>query len=102
MKYQLYVGDIKMLHYLKYYIDNDLVKICLSNATLDANSIIGYKLAHFREQFNVNIEDVVVNSCRRHVRPAMLSVEKLSYCIRISIYVFSSIIHICIFISYFL
>ena len=42
-----------MLHCLKYYIEN-LVKICLLNATGNANSIIGYKLAHFREQFNIN------------------------------------------------
>ena len=36
MKYQSYAKDIKVLHCLKYYIDNDRVKICLSNATRNA------------------------------------------------------------------
>ena len=36
------------------------------------------KLAHFKEQFNVNILDVDVNSCKQHVRPVILNVEKQS------------------------
>ena len=42
------------------------------------NSIISYKLVHFREQFNVNILDVDVNSCNQRVKPVTLSVEKQS------------------------
>ena len=34
------------------------------------------KLAHFKEQFNVNILDVDVNSCKQHVRPLILNVEQ--------------------------
>ena len=47
-----------MLHYMKYYIDNNLVKVCLLNATGRANTIIGYKLALFIEQFSVNNLDI--------------------------------------------
>ena len=36
------------------------------------------KLAHFKEQFNVNILDVDVNSYEQHVRPVILNVEKQS------------------------
>ena len=52
------------------------MKTCLSNATGNANCAIGYKLTHFREQFNANILDVEVNSCKQHVSHVVLSVEK--------------------------
>ena len=52
------------------------VKIYLLNATENANSIIVYILAHFREQFNVNIPDVDVNFCKQLVRHVILSLKK--------------------------
>ena len=76
MQYQLYARDIKSC--MKYYIDNDSVKICLSNATGNANSIISYKLEYFREQFSNIILNIDINFCKQHLRPVILSAEKQS------------------------
>ena len=40
------------------YDNNRLLKKCLSNAIGNANSIIGYKLAHFREQMLINVSSM--------------------------------------------
>ena len=42
---------------------------------------IGYKLAHYKEQFNVNILDIDVNLCKQHVRPVILNVENIVNCL---------------------
>ena len=67
-----------MLHCFKHYIDNDLVKFCFLNAIGNANCITGYKITHFREQFNINTLDVDVNSCKQHVRPLILIAKRQS------------------------
>ena len=58
MNYHLSSRDIKMLHCLKHYNDNDIELKFLSNASGNTNSIIGYKLAYFRAQNNFNILDI--------------------------------------------
>ena len=45
LKYQLFAGDIKLLHSIKYEASNSIVRECLSCALSNSNTIIDYKLA---------------------------------------------------------
>ena len=36
------------------FVKNTIVQECLHNAMYNANTIIGYKLAFFRENLNIN------------------------------------------------
>ena len=55
IKYQLYARDIKLLHSIKCQISNSIVRECLSCALSNSNTVIGYKLAFYRENFNISI-----------------------------------------------
>ena len=49
------VIEIKLLHSMYYYIENDIVKQCVFNSMHDSNTAIGFKLAFIRENFNIDI-----------------------------------------------
>ena len=57
-----YMIPFRMFHILMkwdvLYDNNRLLKKCLSNAIGNANNIIGYKLAHFREQMLINVSSM--------------------------------------------
>ena len=55
IKYQLYMKDIKLLYNMNMFVNNTIVQECLHNAMYNANTVIGYKLAFFRENFNINL-----------------------------------------------
>ena len=50
-----------------------IVNGCLSYAALNANTVIGYKVAYFWECCNVCIIDHHVNCCLDHVDPEIMS-----------------------------
>ena len=54
IKYQLFAGDIKLLHSIKCEISNSIVSECLSCALSNSNTVIDYKLAFYRENLNIN------------------------------------------------
>lgn len=76
IKFQLYVRDIKLLYKMYYCVNNKIVKQCLNNAIHNSNTVIGYKLAYFREEFDVELFICDINTCLKYVRPASLSVEQ--------------------------
>ena len=55
IKYQLFARNIKFLHSVKCELSNSTVRECLSCAFSNSNTVIGYKLAFYRENFNINI-----------------------------------------------
>ena len=57
IRYQLFARDIKLLHSTKYEINNSIVSECLSCALSDSNTVIGYKLAFYRENFNIRTQN---------------------------------------------
>ena len=55
IKYQLFARDIKLLHSIKCQISNSIVRECVSCALSNSNTVISYKLAFYRENFNISI-----------------------------------------------
>ena len=60
MKYKLYIRDLKILTSFS-QCDNVLVRACFSIITNNANSILGNKLAYFRDRFAININRCTLN-----------------------------------------
>ena len=56
MKYKLYIRDLKFLTGFS-KCDNVLVRSCFSLISNNANSILGNKLAYFRDRFAININN---------------------------------------------
>ena len=54
MIYKLYIRDLKILTSFS-QCDNVLVRACFSIITNNANSILGNKLAYFRDRFAINM-----------------------------------------------
>ena len=78
IKYQLYMKDIKLLYNMNMFVNNTIEQECLHNAMYNANTVIGYKLAFFRENFNINLFENDINYCLRQVHPATLDMEDQS------------------------
>ena len=78
IRYQLFARDIKLLHSIKYKISNSIVSECLSCALSDSYTVIGYKLAFYRENFNMSILEHDLKYCLEHVKPESLSIERQS------------------------
>ena len=78
IRYQLFARDIKLLHSIKYEISNSIVSEYLSCALSDSNTVIGYKLAFYRENFNISILEHDLKYCLEHVKPEALSIERQS------------------------
>ena len=55
-----------------------MVSECLSCALSDSNTVIGYKLAFYREYFNISILEHDLKNCLEHVKPEALSIERQS------------------------
>ena len=60
------------------FVKNTIVQECLHNAMYNANTVIAYKLAFFRENFNINLFENDINYCLRQVHPATLDMENQS------------------------
>ena len=60
MKYKLHIRDLKILTSFS-QCDNVLVRACFSIITNNANSILGNKLAYFRDRFAININRCTLN-----------------------------------------
>ena len=78
IRYQLFARDIKLLHSIKYEISNSIVSECLSCALSDSNTVIGYKLAFYRENLNISILEHDLQYCLEHVKPEPMSIERQS------------------------
>ena len=78
IKYQLYARDIKLLHSIKCQISNSIVRECLSCALSNSNTVIGYKLAFYRENFNISILEHDLKYSLEHVKPEPLSIKRQS------------------------
>ena len=78
IRYQLFARDIKLLHSIKYEISNCIVSECLSCALSDSNTVIGYKLAFYRGNFNISILEHDLKYCLEHVKPEALSIKRQS------------------------
>ena len=55
VKDKLYIRDLKFIYNMK-ISDNKLAQSCFSLACSDANSIIGNKIAYFRNESNISVE----------------------------------------------
>ena len=65
--------DIKLLYNMRMFVKNIIVQECLHNAMYNANTVIGYKLAFFREHFYINLFGNDINYCLRQVHPAIMA-----------------------------
>ena len=52
MLYKLDVRDLKCIYCMK-HIDNNLVSSCFEYVSNNANSILGNKIAYFREKYRI-------------------------------------------------
>ena len=78
IKYQLFARDIKLLHSIKCEVSNSIVSECLSCALSDSNTVIGYKLAFYRKNFNISILEHDSKYCLEHVKSEPLSIKRQS------------------------
>ena len=78
LKYHLFAKDIKLLHSIKCEISNSIVRDCLSCALSNSNTVIGYKLAFYREHFNISILEHDLKYYLVHVKPEPLSIKRQS------------------------
>ena len=69
---------MKLLHSIKCQISNSIVSECLSCALSNSNTVIGYKLAFYRENFNICILEHDLKYCLEHVKPEPLSIKRPS------------------------
>ena len=60
MKYKLYIRDLKFLTGFSKR-DNVLVRSCFSLISNNSNSILGNKLAYFRDRYEININQCSLN-----------------------------------------
>ena len=67
-----------MLHSIKCEISNIIVRECLSCALSNSNTVIGYKLAFYRENFNISTLEHDLKYCLEHVKPEPLSIKRQS------------------------
>ena len=54
VKDKLYIRDLKFIYNMK--ISDNLAQSCFSFACSDVNSIIGNKIAYFRNEYNISVE----------------------------------------------
>ena len=78
IKYQMfarYTCCIQLLHSITCEISNSIVRECLSCALSNSNTVIGYKLTFYRENFNISILKHDLKYCLKHVKPEPLSIK---------------------------
>ena len=59
-------------------LSNSILSECLSCALSNSNTVIGYKLASYRENFNIDILEHDLKYCLEHVKPESMSIERQS------------------------
>ena len=74
----MFARDIKLLHSIKCQISNSIVRECLSCALSNSNTVIGYKLAFYRKNFNISILEHDSKYCLEHVKSEPLSIKRQS------------------------
>ena len=67
-----------MLHSIKCEISNSIVRECLSCALNNSSTVIAYKLAFYRENFNISILEHYLKYCLEHVKPEPLGIKRQS------------------------
>ena len=75
IKYQLFARDIKLLHSIKCEIATILLGNGFFCALSNSNTVIGYKVAFYRENFNISILEHGLKYCLEHVKPEPLSIK---------------------------
>ena len=65
------------VHY--FAISNSIVRKCVSCALSSSNTVIGYKLAFYRENFSISILKHDLKYCLQHVKPEPLSIKRQSF-----------------------
>ena len=60
MTYKLYIRDLKCIYCMKNN-DNDLVSSCFKYVSNNANSILGNKIAYFREKYRIQHDFLNLN-----------------------------------------
>ena len=74
----MFARNIKLLHFIKCEISNSIVRECLSCASSNSNTVTGYKLAFYKENFNISILEHDLKYCLEHVKPEPLSIKRQS------------------------
>ena len=74
----MFARDIKLLHSIKCEISNIIVRKCLSCALSNSNTVIGYKLAFYSGNFNIDILEHDMKYFLEHVKPEPLSIKRQS------------------------
>ena len=77
-KISIVCRDNKLLHSIKCEISNSIVRECLSCVLSNSNTVIDYKLAFYRENFNISILEHDLKYCLDHVKPEPLSIKRQS------------------------
>ena len=78
MTYKLYIRDLKFIYCMKNN-DNDLVSLCIEYVSNNANSILGNKIAYFREKYKIQHDFLNLNKAIKQIEQAsVLSGEEQS------------------------
>ena len=78
MTYKLYIRDLKFIYCMKNN-DNDLVSSCFEYVSNNANSILGDKIAYFREKYRIQHDFSNLNKAIKMIEQAsVLSGEEKS------------------------
>ena len=72
MTYKLYILDMKRIYCMK-NTDNDLVSSCYEYVSNNANSIMGNKIAYFREKYKIPHDFLNLNTVIKQIEQARLS-----------------------------
>ena len=57
---------------------NSIVRECLSCLSCNSSTVISYKLAFYKENFNISILEHDLKYCLKHVKPEPLSIKRQS------------------------
>ena len=72
----MYIRDLNFLTGFS-KCDNVLVRSCFSLISNNANSILGHKLAYFRDRFAININQCILNDISKKIKlPTVISDEE--------------------------
>ena len=78
MTYKLYIRDLKFIYCMK-NIENNLVSSCFEYVSNNANSILGNKIAYFREKYRIQHDFSNLNKAIKQIEQAsVLSGEEQS------------------------
>ena len=78
MTYKLYIRDLKFIYCMKNN-DNYLVSSCFEYVSNNANSILGDKIAYFREKYRIQHDFLNLNKAKMIEQASVLSGEEKSF-----------------------